>query len=505
MDAEEFRKFGYAAVDFVAEYLENIRDRPVLPSVEPGYLHKLLPSEAPELPESWQDVMKDIGDKIMPGMTHWQSPNFHAYYPTATSYPSIVGEIIASGFGVVGFSWICSPACTELEVIIMDWLGKFLALPESFLNCSEGPGGGVIQGSASEAVLVAILTAREQTVKRVKAENPEWSESEIRGKLIMYSSDQSNSAIEKAALLAAVPIRLLPADDKMELRGDALRTAVEEDIRNGKIPFCCIATHGTTGTCAFDNLPEIGPVCKEYNIWLHIDAAYAGVALCCPEYRSIMPGIELADSFNVNLHKWMLVNFDACAMWFKNADQVVDSFTVDRIYLKHQFQGESKAPDYRHWQIPLGRRFRALKVWILLRTLGTEHIRERIRKHTRLAQIFENKVLNDSRFEIVAKPMFGLVCFRLKGDCEKNQELLDRITDRKQIYMIPAKCHGKLMIRFVVCGLQPEEHDIDYAWNEITSQADLILGTINDKNDITTHFASKVEICNNNSDKTHII
>lgn len=356
--------------------------------------------------------------------------------------------------------------------------------------------------------MVAVLTAREQTVRRVKAENPEMSESDIRGKLIMYSSDQSNSAIEKSGILAAVPIRLLPADDNMELRGETLRAAIEEDIRNGKIPSCCIATHGTTGTCAFDNLLEIGPVCKEYKVWLHIDAAYAGVALSCPEFRSLMPGIELADSFNVNLHKWMLVNFDCCAMWFKNADQVVDSFTVDRIYLKHQYQGESKAPDYRHWQIPLGRRFRALKVWILLRTLGTEHIRERLRKHTRLAANFQNKVMNDSRFEIVAKPILGLVCFRLKGDCEKTQELLDRITERKKIYMIPAKCHGKLMIRFVICGLQPEEHDIDFAWNEITAQADLILGSAdssNTKTNLTTQFANNVQICNNPTDKSQII
>lgn len=360
-------------------------------------------------------------------------------------------------------------------------------------------------GSASEAVLVAVLTAREQAVRRVKAENPEMSESEIRGKLIMYSSDQSNSAIEKSALLAAVPIRLLPGDENMELRGDTFRAAVEEDIRDGKIPICCIATHGTTGTCAFDNMHELGPICKEYNIWLHIDAAYAGAALCCPEFRTMMTGIELADSFNVNLHKWMLVNFDCCAMWFKNADQVVDSFTVDRIYLKHQFQGESKAPDYRHWQIPLGRRFRALKVWILLRTLGTEHIRERIRKHTRLANIFENKVISDSRFEIVAKPVLGLVCFRLKGDCDKTQQLLDRITDRKKIYMIPAKCHGKLMIRFVICGLEPEEHDIDYAWNEITSQVDLVLGTNNTKTELTTNFANNVQICNTSPEKSQII
>lgn len=360
-------------------------------------------------------------------------------------------------------------------------------------------------GSASEAVLVAVLTAREQTVRRVKAEHPEMSESDIRGKLIMYSSDQSNSAIEKSALLASVSIRLLPADADVSLRGDVFKAAVEEDIKNGKIPFCCIATHGTTGTCAFDNLPEIGPICHEHKIWLHIDAAYAGVALCCPEFRPLMPGIELADSFNVNLHKRMHVNFDCCAMWFKNADLVVDSFNVDRIYLRHQFQGDSKAPDYRHWQVPLGRRFRALKVWITLRTLGMEKIRESIRNDVHLANLFQNKVLNDSRFEIVAKPMLGLVCFRLKGDCEKTQQLLDRITERKNIYMIPAKWHSRLMIRFVICGLKPEERDIDYAWNEITSQADLVLGTNQSKSELSTHFASNVQICIDLADKSQII
>lgn len=359
-------------------------------------------------------------------------------------------------------------------------------------------------GSASEAILVAALTAREQAVQRLKAKHPDWSESDIRGKLVMYSSDQSNSCVEKSALLAAVPIRLLPADEEQCLRGDTLRTAIEADIEMGKIPICFIATHGTTGTCAFDNLLEIGPICQEYKIWLHIDAAYAGSALCCPEFRPLMQGIEYADSFNFNLHKWMMVNFDCCAMWFKDADQVVDAFNVDRIYLKHQFQGESKAPDYRHWQIPLGRRFRALKVWITLRTIGTENIRQRIRKHTELAKRFEQKVRSDARFEIVAKPILGLVCFRLKGDCDKTQQLLDRIGDRKKIYVIPAKCNGKLMIRFVVCGHNPEERDIDFAWNEITSSIPSAQQSSKIEM-LSTHFASKVEICSNSSDKTPTI
>ncbi|KAJ6647506.1 3,4-dihydroxyphenylacetaldehyde synthase [Pseudolycoriella hygida] len=475
MDVNQFREFARSAVDFVADYLENIRDRPVLPSVEPGYLHKLLPEVVPEQPEQWQDVMKDIERVIMPGITNWQSPNFHAYYPTATSFPSIVGEMITSGLGIIGFSWICSPACTELEVVLMDWLGKFLDLPPSFLNCSEGPGGGVIQGSASEAILVAVLAAREQTVRRMKLDHPEMTESEIRGKLVSYSSDQSNSCVEKAGLLAAVPIRLIKADENGSLRGETLEAAILADIQSGLIPIICIATFGTTGTCAFDKMDELGPICKKYNIWLHIDAAYAGAALCCPELRSSMNGIDWADSFNFNLHKWMMVNFDCCAMWLKNADTLVEAFSVDRIYLSHQFQGESKAPDYRHWQIPLGRRFRALKVWIVLRTIGAENIRNNIRKQIKLAEMFENYVRADDRFEIVSARSMGLVCFRLKGDCSLTRQLLEKITERKKIYMIQATCNGKLMMRFVVAGLDPKESDVVFAWNEIAGESRKLL------------------------------
>lgn len=359
----------------------------------------------------------------------------------------------------------------------MDWLGKFLDLPPQFLNCSEGPGGGVIQGSASEAILVAVLAAREQAVKRIQSANPEMSESDIRGKLIAYSSDQSNSAVEKSGLLAAVPFRLLKSDENSILDGATLQAAVDEDIARGKIPVICVATLGTTGTCAFDDLEQLGPICQANNIWLHIDAAYAGAALCCPEFRPLMKGIEWADSFNYNLHKWMWVNFDCCAMWLKNADQLVDSFTVDRIYLDHKYQGESKAPDYRHWQIPLGRRFRALKVWIVLRTIGAEKIRNNIRNTVKLATQFEQLVLNDNRFEIVSPRSMGLVCFRLKGDCSLSKELLERITDRKLIYMIHSKCHEKLMIRYVVCGLDPKEVDVDFAWREIEEQATLLLAS----------------------------
>lgn len=385
---------------------------------------------------------------------------------------------------------ICSPACTELEVIVMNWLGKFLDLPPEFLNSSEGPGGGVIQGSASEAILVALLAAREQTVQRELAKHPEMTEDIIRGKLVAYSSDQSNSCVEKDGLLAAVPMRLIKADEDGSLRGDALEAAIKEDLANGKIPIICVATFGTTGTCAYDNMEELGPVCQRYNVWLHVDAAYAGSALCCPEFRPLMTGLEWAESFNYNLHKWMRVNFDCCAMWMKNADKVVDSFTVDRIYLTHKFQGESKAPDYRHWQIPLGRRFRALKTWIVLRTLGADGIRSFIRNHVKLAEKFENYVRNDDRFEIVAKPSMGLVCFRLKGNCKLTQNLLDKITERKIIYMIPATKENKVFIRFAVAGMEAEEKDIDFAWNEIQTQTELVLAESIDGSDVVNKMTS---------------
>lgn len=400
--------------------------------------------------------------------------------------------MISAAFGTVGFSWICSPAHTELEVIMMDWLGRFLGLPDAFLKSSSGNGGGVIQGAASEAILVAVLTAREKAVQRIHKKYPELTESEIRGKLVAYSSDQSNSAIEKSGILAAVPMRLIKADSNNRLTGKLLKAAIDEDLANGKFPVICVATFGTTGTCSFDNVLEIGPICQENDVWLHIDAAYAGAALCCPENRPLMLGIEWADSFNFNLHKWMMVNFDCCAMWFKNSNAVVDAFTVHRIYLDHKHQGASdRAPDFRHWSINLGRRFRSLKVWIVLRTMGAEKLRMHIRGQIGLAEMFENLVRSDQRFEIVCERTLALVCFRLKGDCSLTKKLLEQITARKQLYMIHATFNNKLMIRFVICGHNPNENDMLFAWNEIRCQADILFNSIDE---ITGKLASKCTI-----------
>ncbi|XP_029157537.1 aromatic-L-amino-acid decarboxylase-like [Nylanderia fulva] len=472
MNSSEFVEFGKATIDFVVDYYKTLRNRNVLPDVEPGYLSRLLPEQAPVKPETWQEVLEDVEKYIMPGITHWNSPYFHAFYPTANSYPAIVADILSSAISCIGFSWIASPACTELELITCNWLGKLLGLPNEFLSHSNGTGGGVIQGSASECTLICLLAAKDYTMRQIKTLHPELHEDLIKSKLVAYTSNESNSSVEKAAKLGSMLIRLLPVDDNCSLRGETLRKAIQEDQEKGLIPCYVIATLGTTGTCAFDNLDEIGPICKEYNIWLHVDAAYAGAAFVCPEFRYLMSGIEYVDSFNVNAHKWLLVNFDASVMWVKDSRRLVEAFSVNRIYLEHDREG--LAPDYRNWQISLGRRFRSLKLYFVMRIYGIEGLQNHIRHTIKLAQLFEKYVRSDDRFEIITVVM-GLVCFRIKGDNSLTKRLLNCLQARRQIYLIATTYQDKLIARFVVCSSLTTEEDIAFSWNEISCQTNEIL------------------------------
>ncbi|CAH1134029.1 unnamed protein product [Ceutorhynchus assimilis] len=473
MEANQFREFGKAMIDYTAEYLENIRDRRVLPTVEPGYLRPLLPDQAPQLPEKWEDVLKDVEKIIMPGVTHWHSPRFHAYFPTANSYPAIVADILSGAIACIGFTWIASPACTELEVVMLDWLGKALGLPEVFLACSGGKAGGVIQGTASEATLVALLGAKSKAVAAYKTKHPELKEADIISKLVGYTSSQSHSSVERAGLLGGIKLRSLEPDSSNRLTGDIVERAIKEDIESGLIPFYCVATLGTTSSCTFDKLEEIGPVCNENDVWLHVDAAYAGSSFICPEFRYLMKGIERADSFNFNPHKWLLVNFDCSAMWLKDPTWLVNAFNVDPLYLKHDQQGS--APDYRHWQIPLGRRFRALKLWFVLRLYGIEHLQAHIRKHIALAHYFENLVRGDHRFEITEEVLMGLVCFRLRGSNDVSEALLKRINGRGVIHLVPSKIRDVYFLRLAICSRYTEERDIDVSWKEVKEAADEVL------------------------------
>uniref|UniRef100_A0AAX7THL0 Aromatic-L-amino-acid decarboxylase n=1 Tax=Astatotilapia calliptera TaxID=8154 RepID=A0AAX7THL0_ASTCA len=444
MDAAEFRRRGKEMVDYVADYLENIEKRPVYPDLEPGYLRSLIPNEAPLEPESYEDIIKDVERVIMPGVTHWHSPYFFAYFPAASSYPAMVADMLCGAIGCIGFSWAASPACTELETVMLDWLGKMLQLPECFIAGTHGRGGGVIQGTASEATLISLLAARCKAVRRVQTINAKKSESEILSKLVAYTSDQAHSSVERAALIGAVMMRKVPTDNRYAVRREMLKKMVEEDKAAGLIPFYFCATLGTTPSCAFDHLTELGPLCNEENMWMHIDAAYAGSAFICPEFRPLLNGVEFADSFNFNPHKWLLVNFDCSAMWVKERADIIG-----------------------HWQIPLGRRFRSLKMWFVFRMYGLKGLQAHIRKQVALAKEFESLVRADKRFEICAEVVLGLVCFRLKGSNELNQELLKRITKSREIHLVPCQLSGRFVLRFAICARTTESHHIQQAWQPV--------------------------------------
>ncbi|XP_046319872.1 aromatic-L-amino-acid decarboxylase isoform X1 [Marmota monax] len=475
MNVSEFRRRGKEMVDYVADYLEGIEGRPVYPNVEPGYLRPLIPTEAPQEPEAFEDVINDIEKIIMPGVTHWHSPYFFAYFPTASSYPSMLADMLCGAVGCIGFSWAASPACTELETVMMDWLGKMLQLPEEFLAGKAGEGGGVIQGSASEATLVALLAARTKVTRRLQAASPELSQAAIMEKLVAYFSDQAHSSVERAGLIGGVQMKAIPSDGKFAMRASALQEALEQDKAAGLIPFFVVATLGTTSCCSFDNLLEVGPICKKEDMWLHIDAAYAGSAFICPEFRHLLNGVEFADSFNFNPHKWLLVNFDCSAMWVKKRTDLTGAFKLDPIYLKHSHQDSGLITDYRHWQIPLGRRFRSLKLWFVFRMYGVKGLQAHIRKHVQLAQKFESLVRQDSRFEICAEVTLGLVCFRLKGSNQLNEALLQRINNAKKIHLVPCNLQDKFVLRFAICSRMVESAHVQFAWEHIRELGEDVL------------------------------
>ncbi|XP_066441122.1 aromatic-L-amino-acid decarboxylase isoform X1 [Eleutherodactylus coqui] len=471
MNSAEFRRRGRDMVDYIADYLEHIESRTVFPDVEPGYLRPMIPDSAPEEGETYEDIMKDVERVIMPGVTHWHSPYFFAYFPTANSYPAMLADMLCGAIGCIGFSWASSPACTELETVMLDWLGKMIGLPEQFLAGSKGEGGGVIQGTASEATLMALLAARTKVAKRLQAENPKLSEAEIVSRMVAYSSDQAHSSVERAGLISGVRMKKIQSDENFVARGEALKRALEADKAEGLLPVFVCATLGTTSSCSFDNLMELGPICNAENIWLHVDAAYAGSAFICPEFRYLMKGVEFADSFNFNPHKWLLVNFDCSAFWVKKRSDLIGAFKLDPVYLQYDQQASGLVTDYRHWQIPLGRRFRSLKLWFVLRMYGVKGLQDYIRKHIQLAQEFLAFVKKDERFEVCAPVILGLVCFRLKGSNTLNKSLLQKINKDKKIHLVPCCLGEKFILRFAVCARTVQSNHIAFAWKHIEELA----------------------------------
>ncbi|XP_016841709.1 histidine decarboxylase isoform X1 [Nasonia vitripennis] len=475
MNLEEYRQHGKEMVDYIADYLENIRKRRVYPSVSPGYLRNILPQSAPVDGEPWADIFDDIEKCIMPGVTHWQSPHMHAYFPALNSPASLLADMLADAINCLGFTWASSPVCTELETIVMNWLGKMIDLPDDFLHQADGSGGGVIQTTASESTLVCLLAARTRAIRDVQENDPDLLPAEINSRLVAYCSDQAHSSVEKAGLIGLVRMRYIDSDDNLSMRGEKLAEALQRDREEGLVPFFVCATLGTTGACSFDNVQEIGPICERNGLWLHVDAAYAGSAFVCPEFRSWMKGIEYADSFAFNPSKWLMVHFDCTAMWVRNSQSLHRTFNVEPIYLQHENSG--LAIDYMHWQIPLSKKFRALKLWFVIRNYGITGLQKHIREGVRLAQKFEALVLADSRFEIPAARHLGMVVFRLRGENSLTERLLKKMNSRGRVHCVPAALHGKYVIRFTVTSTNTTNEDILRDWAEIKSTATEILGS----------------------------
>ncbi|OLB67460.1 MAG: aspartate aminotransferase family protein [Actinobacteria bacterium 13_2_20CM_2_72_6] len=460
MTPEEFRRHGYAMVDWVASYWAELGKRRVTPDSPPGTTAAGLPAGPPEHGDGFAGLVDDLDRIIAPNLTHWQHPGFFAYFPANTSGPSVLADLVGGGLGVQGMLWSTGPACTEVETVVLDWLAELLDLPARFR--SSGPGGGVIQDSASSATLVATLAALH------RASGGAWRGSGVGGRrYTVYTSTQGHSSIEKAARIAGLgdgAVRLIEVDEGYAMRPAALRDAIAADVAAGAVPALVVGTVGTTSTTAVDPLDAIGAICREYGVWLHVDAAYAGSAAICPELRWVHSGLEYADSYCFDPHKWLLTGFDCDAFWVADRAGLVEALNVLPEFLRNAATESGAVIDYRDWQVPLGRRFRALKLWFVLRWYGAEGLRAHIRGCVELADRFASWVAADERFELVAPHPFALVCFRLRGPDGPNEELLRRINATGQAYLTHTRVGGRYVLRLAIGSPWTEERHVATVW-----------------------------------------
>jgi aromatic-L-amino-acid decarboxylase len=472
MSPEDFRRNGYAVVDWIADYYSRIESFPVMSRAEPGQVRALLPAQAPQRGESFEAMLADVNRVILPGITHWQSPNFFGYFPANASGPGILGDLLSSGLAVQGMLWSTSPACTELETHVLDWLVRMLGLPEHFLSSSTG--GGVIQDTASSSSLCAMLAGRERATGY--ASNKKGCD----GRLVAYTSTQAHSSIEKDVRIAGIGVenlRLIEVDENFAMRPEALSAAIEEDKRAGRLPCLVSATFGTTSSNAMDPLRQIGEVCRQHNIWFHVDGAMSGTAALCPEFRRFQDGLELADSYCFNPHKWMFTNFDCDCFWVADRKALIQTLSVLPEYLRNQATESGAVIDYRDWHIQLGRRFRSLKLWFVIRHYGVEGLQYHVREHVRLAHEFADWVRNDDRFEVPAPVPLNLVCFRLKAGDAANQNLMDRLNRSGDLFITHTKLNGKLTLRFCVGQTNTQARHVERAWERIAEEATHVLSS----------------------------
>ncbi len=467
MNLNEFREHGHKLIDWMADYFENIENLPVKSKAKPREIISQLPNSAPGKAESFESIMEDFNEIIMPGITHWQHPGWHAYFTANNSYPSILAEMLTSTLGAQCMSWITSPAAAELEERVMEWLRDMTGLPKTFT--------GVIQDTASTATLVSLLSAREKFTNFKINDDGFYGRSVFR----IYCSTEAHSSVERAVKIAGFGkenLRKINVDENFAMKPDDLEAAILLDSGRGFVPLAVVAAIGTTGSTAIDPLKDIGAICKKHNLWLHVDAAWAGTAMLLPEMRHMIDGIENVDSYVFNPHKWMFTNFDASAYFVKDKEALIRTFEILPEYLKTK-EGTT-VNNYRDWGIQLGRRFRALKLWFVIRNYGIEGLQKKIKNHLEWANEFAGWIVNDPDFEMMAPAPLATVCFRLKpnGINNKNlnilnQQFLDEINNTEKIFLTHTKLNGKFTLRFVVGQTRTTKHHIENAWKIIKEVA----------------------------------
>jgi len=456
MSSEEFRRAGHEVVDWIADYLDGVGEYPVLSQVQPGQLVDALPAHAPECGEPMELILDDFRRQIMPGITHWNHPRFFAYFGISGSGAGILGEMLSAALNVNGMLWRTSPAATELEQVTLGWLREWLGLPPEFF--------GIIYDTASVSSLHAIAAARELA-------DPEVRRRGVSAGLTLYTSEQSHSSIEKGAIALGIGqdyVRRVPVNERFEMRTDMLTQLVEADAAAGRRPFCVVATAGTTSTTSVDPIPEIADIAERHGMWLHVDAAYGGPAAIAPEFRDVLRGAERADSLVTNPHKWMLTPVDISAFYTRHPDVLRRAFSLVAEYLKTP----DRAVNLMDYGVQLGRRFRALKLWFVMRYFGRERIAEIIRTHCAFARGFAELLEEDGRFEILAPVRLSVVCFRLKGPDERNRALLEAINANGLAFLSHTVLKGAWVLRLAVGNVRTTWQDIERTWDFIRNWAD---------------------------------
>ena len=468
MKKEDFQKLGYALIDWIADYRETLAERPVMSQVSPGEIKQRFSAAPPQNSESLEGLLQDIERDILPGITHWNHPSFFAYFPSNTELASVLADLLTAGLGTQGMSWQTSPAATELEEVVMDWLRQMLALPESF--------SGVIQDTASTATLAALLCARERSSNFSQNAKGLYG---VDAPLIVYASDQAHSSVEKAALLAGFGkenLRYIKTNDEHALDVQALREAIERDKREGKKPCAIIATTGTTGTTALDPIGDIASLAQTEQIWLHVDAALAGTAMILPECRWMWRGIEQADSLVLNPHKWMGVGFDFSVYYTRDPQHLIRVMSTNPSYLRTAQDGQVN--NYRDWGIPLGRRFRALKFWLVLRAEGVTGLQARLRRDLENAQWLKDQIDAAPDWERLAPVPLQTLCVRHRPSnldeaalTQHNLNLVNTLNQSGKAYLTPSMLKGKQSIRISIGALGTERAHVAALWELLKATA----------------------------------